>query len=112
MYEPPVVERVHTEHGSHIEPPYDEGWDDLTGLRWHAAVTEADTGVHVRVEPANYSIERHGRWVKQQGFFCVLVGHSSSGPYTFDQAWKTMNGVSMGVSASRVIAGSKKATDA
>lgn len=54
-YDPPTVRRVFTQGGSHIEPPFDENWDNLTKLRWQAAVMCGFTNPCARTLPASSS---------------------------------------------------------
>ena len=46
------VDRIRTDDGGRNEPPLDPAWDDLTKLRWWAAVVEADYGVQLDVDDA------------------------------------------------------------
>jgi hypothetical protein len=95
-YEPPEVVRVRTDTGSHVEPPLDQSWDDLTALRWHAAVTEYDTGVRIRVYDGQCSTKRRGRWVVQHGVYSFTIGGTGCGGYPFGTAWAYLNGVGIG----------------
>ncbi|MFC8278454.1 hypothetical protein ACFUJR_39305, partial [Streptomyces sp. NPDC057271] len=80
------VTRVHTQRGSHIEPPLDPNWDNLTKLRWHAAVVAHETGLTVEVEPqpeaSDYSV--------------TIVGSSSAAAYTYREAWVYLSGIGVG----------------
>ncbi|NKS52560.1 hypothetical protein GS500_04690 [Rhodococcus hoagii] len=97
--DPMVVHRVQEPGGSCIEPALDSRWPDAVKLSWHAAVAEADSGVQVRVAPANYSIDG----VPQHGYYNIKIGTSwgvsSYGPLRYDSAWDYMNGVSAGARA-------------
>lgn len=83
------VTRVREGNHTWIEPPLDNSWDDLTRLRWHAAVTEHDCGVSVRVERPTRLTE-----------YNVLVGGSSIAPLNFTEAWSFITGVSIGAAQS------------
>jgi hypothetical protein len=50
-YEPMTVRRVKTDHGSHIEPPFDSSWSHLEQLRWKAGGLLTDHGIAVYVVP-------------------------------------------------------------
>jgi hypothetical protein len=93
---PMVVRRVEVPGGSKVEPPLDQTWPDAVKLAWHAAVVEIDSGLPVRVSPANYSIDD----VPQHGFYNVRVGTSrgasTHGPLSYKDAWSYMNGVRTG----------------
>lgn len=65
---------------------------DLKRLMWQCAAVKADGGPDIRVLMAEYRIEG----VLQRGYFDVVAGSSTSGPYTFDAAWVYINGVAAG----------------
>lgn len=65
---------------------------DLKRLMWQCAAVKADGGPNIRVLTAEYRIES----VPQRGYFDVVVGSSTSGPYTFDAAWVYINGIAAG----------------
>lgn len=98
-----TVTRVRTDHGSHIDPPFDHTWDDLTKLCWHAGVTAADTGLQVSVSPAysRYKPNRWSPWITEHGVYNVNIGYSTCGPMNYDRAWAYLNGVSAGAEAVR-----------
>ncbi|MFE9398631.1 hypothetical protein [Streptomyces flavidovirens] len=91
------VTRVRTEGGSHIEPPLDPAWSELTRLAWHAAVVTHDTGLRIAIHPGRYKV--NGESVP--GFYNLVVGSSSSGPHTFRSAWDYLNGVDTGARQTR-----------
>ncbi|MEU0467282.1 hypothetical protein ABZ215_25045 [Amycolatopsis sp. NPDC006131] len=92
------VHRVPTEHGSDVEPPFDYDWDDLTKLRWHAAVVSHDcAGLPIRVEIAVTSVRSaSGDWQRVPGRYNVLVASSSIGPLTYEKACSYLSGVQCG----------------
>ncbi|MFH9579118.1 hypothetical protein ACH4MO_14105 [Streptomyces globisporus] len=87
-----IVTRVHKAHSGHIEPPLNQAWDQLTKLTWKAAVVTLDTGLDITVTEAEY----YTNGVRNQGFYNVVVGHSSTGPLNFRSTWDYLNGVSTG----------------
>lgn len=101
-----VVERVATEHGSHIEPPFDESWDDLQKLQWSAAVTCVDGGFapgHVRVF-AGGLLRRRGfrrRAVPVPGWYSINVGSLSMAAYRYDEAYDVLHGIAVGAPKAR-----------
>ena len=94
------VERIHTDTGSHIEPPLDPSWSEQEKIEWQAAVVRADTGLSINVKPARFS--RNG--IHQRGYFDVAYqapGISGShGPMTYEATWTFLNGVSLGADLS------------
>lgn len=99
----PEVRRVITTHGSHVEPPCDDSWDDLTKLRWCAAVSAMDAGL----DPAQLHVGHSPANSRRAGFrgkvrvplpdrFYVRVGSSTGGAYTFEHAWAFLDGISTG----------------
>ena len=90
------VTRVHTENSSHIEPPLDGNWDDLTKLQWKAAVTAHDTGLAVTVHEGGSLEMRQGEWEQVPGQYGVTVAGSSSASYNFDDLWTFLTGVRVG----------------
>lgn len=91
-----VVRRVQDNGGSHIEPPFNEKWDDLIALRWQAAVVEVDTGLRVRVSGGGHEVKRRGRWVSVSDSYSLQVGACSVGSFDFKSAWSFLSGVSVG----------------
>jgi len=87
-----IVTRVHEAGGSHIEPPLDQAWDELTRLTRKAAAVTLDTGLDIAVTEAKY----FSNGVRQQGFYNTVVGSSSTGPCSFRSTWDYLNGVSIG----------------
>jgi hypothetical protein len=89
-----IVERIETEHGSHIEPPLDQSWSDLEKLEWQAACVTAETGIeHIQVTRSDYRTSG----ILQRGYYCVQVGYGHSiAPLNFYQAWSYLNGVARG----------------
>lgn len=87
----PTVERVKTNNGSHIEPPFDKSWSQDEKLAWHAAVTAVDTGLSIRIFRYDY------------GYNLVIVGtegrNASIGNPGYDSAWTYLSGISVGVRA-------------
>jgi hypothetical protein len=94
-----VARRVHTDHGSHVEPELVQSWSDLDKLRWHAAVVEQDTGLTIEVGLSDHRIKRPGsdRWEQVHGEYRISVvrpGVYSSGmAFRFVEAWAYLNGV-------------------
>ena len=89
------VERIHTERGSHIEPPLEQDWDNLTKLRWRLAVVLHDAGLPddaMRVEPADYRING----VPQEAYGVIGAG-GISGAIGYHSTWTFLNGVSYGL---------------
>lgn len=90
------VTRVRDTTGDHIEPPLDESWDDLTKLRWHAAVVAHETGLSITVEDG---ARRTQDGTPIRGWYGLSVGPIGSAAFTFDGAWTYLNGVSAGAVA-------------
>lgn len=79
------VERVHTEHGSHIEPPLDPTWSKLDKLIWKAACIEHDSGLRLEIEE------------RPNGFTIMSPGTGfGSACYSYVTAWNRMNGLEAG----------------
>lgn len=93
------VTRVQTANGSHIEPPLDPAWDDLTKLQWLAEVTTLDTGLPVEVTEAQGPRDQRmfGAWLgkRQPG-----VGRSCS-YREFNDCWWFITYAGMGAAAVR-----------
>ncbi|OCH80290.1 hypothetical protein [Gordonia sp. UCD-TK1] len=101
-YEPMTVTRVHTERGSHIEPPLDPEWSQLDKLRWQAGVVIADAGVPLRISlDDDTRLSRNG--VDVPGIYGLKIGswHSARG---FHDMWDYLNGVSAGAVEALTIA--------
>lgn len=86
------VQRVHTEYGSHIEPPCDRNWDDLTTLRWNAAVVSADTGLQVDVRRADVWVGP----IRIRNQYDVFALGAVAGTGKLHDAWDFLNGVRFG----------------
>jgi hypothetical protein len=100
-YPRPHVRRIHTENGSHIEPPLPQPstLEPLGSLRWHAAVVEIDAGIGETLEVHEARYWAAG--IRQNGYYDVYTvadGHitGSIGPMTFGQAWSHLNGINQG----------------
>jgi ABC-type Fe3+ transport system substrate-binding protein len=104
-YEPMEVQRVHEGNGSHIEPPLEQSWDDLTKLRWHAGVVKADSGVAAHIMPGAMSEKAVlgvvGPYRTRWDIYAIRVGNASHSAYTFREAWDFLNGVETGARAVR-----------
>lgn len=98
------VTRIATPTGSHIEPPLDQSWDNLTKLHWQAAVVMEDTGhaVDIEVDEADYSTRILGIWVRNRGYYDIVSGTGESGPHDFRSAWTYLNGLRAGINAMRL----------
>jgi hypothetical protein len=100
-----TVQRIRTDHGSHVEPPFDESWSDLEKLRWKTAIAELDGGLGVgtlKVSEAPQE-ERKKRFVmsyRYPVFYQLSYGYGSMGIYTYDQMWVLLTGVLLGASLS------------
>ena len=99
MNEPMTVVMVPDKHGAHPEPPLDDRWDDLTKLRWNAALIEHQTGIRVVVSTGGHQTLRHGAWVDEPGRYSLQVGGSSISSFDFRGAWDVMIGVELGAQA-------------
>lgn len=79
------VERIHTQHGSHIEPPLDDSWSEIDKLRWDAAVIEHDHGLRLKVEE------------RERGFVVIAPDTGFGSNYlTYQAAWVHMNDLGLG----------------
>jgi hypothetical protein len=95
----PTVQRVRTDHGSHIEPPLDQTWDKLTKLRWHLAVTLHDGGLPpdaVQIVEGDFRI--NGRRV--ESYDLMAPGWTASAG-DFHDAWSRINGIADGLRLAR-----------
>ena len=88
------VTRIEDATGSHIEPPLDETWDDLTKLTWHAAVITHDTGIPIHV---GYYGGRYGIQVGD----ARSGGSHSLGGRSYDSAWTLIVGIHLGAQAAQ-----------
>lgn len=103
------VERVLTEHGSHIMPELDTSWPALTQLQWKAAVTEVDAALPagtITVVPSRYWING----VRQHGLFDIMTPRTSGGAFTLASGWEFLNGVVTGARLARLATGPSPAT--
>ncbi|MQB00512.1 MAG: hypothetical protein GEU78_09515 [Actinobacteria bacterium] len=85
----PDVVRVHTDTGSHIEPPCEDDWDEPTKLAWNAAVVAHDTGLRIRVSETD------------RGTYCVNVGSHGLSDQPYHRAWCCLADISTGAEAMR-----------
>lgn len=91
------VGRIHTESGSHIEPPFDPTWDELTKLQWQAAVTSVDCGgLRIKVHPNAFREKINGEWRDVPGYYSLQLDHSSVGSLGYRTTWSYLNGISIG----------------
>lgn len=91
------VERIYTENGSHIDPPSEDGWDDLTKLQWQAAVVTADTDVVVSVKPTQQKTWRWGAFRANPSMYDVLIPGHHLGMFTFMETWAYLLGLQNGI---------------
>jgi ABC-type Fe3+ transport system substrate-binding protein len=89
-----IITRVQDATGSHIEPPLDATWTDLTKLQWQAAVVAHDTGLTVQVR--DRARLNGGRPI--DGWYGISVGSNSGSAYDFHEAWTFLTGVAVGAS--------------
>lgn len=93
----PTVTRVHTDTGCHVEPALDPEWDDLTKLRWHAAVTAHDTGLPVTVREGGLATRgADGELRPVPGTYSISVGATSSGGFDYHAARVWLTGAATG----------------
>lgn len=78
----PVVRRVETATGSHIEPRLEDRWTDDQKIAWKAAVVGVDSGMTVNVKRS------------QDGYTVMLPRTYIGGPCRFNEAWHVLNVVS------------------
>lgn len=101
-YEPMAVQRVADESGSHIEPPLDQSWDELTKLRWHAGVVEADCGVRAYIMPGALTTPGlFGSFRVHWNQYAIRIGNRSHSSFPFSEAWTFLNGVESGATEVR-----------
>lgn len=94
------MRRVQDERGSHVEPPLDHDWDDLTKLRWHLAVVLHDNDLppnELHVRPAKYWINGE----PQDGYYDLGASGWSVGALSFHAMWDVLNGVEYGIRVAR-----------
>lgn len=99
------VKRVKTATGSHIEPPCSSAWPESKKLEWKVAVVEADSGLQVRIDPSGHAVRSFGVWVPTRARYSISLPGSSSGPFTFHDAWTYLNGLETGFRAGKAVAG-------
>lgn len=86
-----TVTRIHTEHGSHIEPPLDRAWSEFDKLRWQAAVVEHDHDLRLDVrEHAPHNGRRFTVSATSPRF------RFGSNWFTFQEAWGHINDLALG----------------
>lgn len=85
------IVRIHTDHGSHIEPPLEQSWTRLAKLRWHAAVASHDSGLEIVVNPT--------KKLMPQTFMVTIVGHTGHSDRPYADAWTLINGIASGAQA-------------
>lgn len=101
-FDPIPVRMIKTEHGAHPEPGIaDLPGDDLTALRWHAGVLQAETGIRVRIGLVRTKFGRPEYPLSTLG-----ISHSQ---LPFREAWTYINGMSHGAEAAARLAGSREA---
>lgn len=96
-----TVHRVHTERGSHIEPPLNEDWSNLDKLRWSLAVSLHDAGQPLDlmdVRESDYRING----VPQEAYD-VTGPDGSSGATGFHATWTLISGIGYGLRTARQI---------
>jgi hypothetical protein len=97
-----TVRRVQDEHGSHIEPPLGQSWDNSTKLEWHAAVVALDTGLDIEIGPGALRVMRRGIWHAEPDTYSVNImagggTTTSCSALNYHEAWIYLNGVRAGV---------------
>lgn len=92
----PDVQRVHTDSGSHIEPPLDPEWTDLNKLRWNLAVTLHDAGLPadtLGVEQGHLTVGGQRVWDD----YHLTYRHGTYAGGGYHAMWSTINGVGIGL---------------
>lgn len=84
-----IVTRVADPLGSHIEPPLDPDWSELTKLEWKAAVTQIDTGLRINIHEVG------------PDRYAVAVGGSSSSSRSYYDPWDYLTAVTIGAEESQ-----------
>lgn len=74
------------------DPPLDEGWDELTRLRWRAGLLHFDTGLDVKVKAEVPAKHGYGVSLPRSGTLRDL---------TFQDAWMYMAGLLFGYRAAK-----------
>jgi hypothetical protein len=92
-----TVHRIHTERGSHIEPPLNEAWSNLEKLRWNLAVALHDAGQPINLMDVRESDYRVNG-VPQEAYD-VTSSFGTSGAIGFHSTWTFINGLGFGLSA-------------
>lgn len=70
----------------------DPSWDEITKLRWKAALVERATGIRIIVTPGHGTI--NGREIPNQ--YNLNIGSSSLSGASFNSNWTLLNGVEIG----------------
>jgi hypothetical protein len=70
----------------------DPSWDEITKLRWKAALVERATGIRVIVTRGHGTI--NGREIPNQ--YNLNIGSSSLSGASFNSNWTLLNGVEIG----------------
>ena len=111
MNDLPIVRRIETDHGSYIEPPFEESWSELEKLRWHLAVALHDGGdpdIRVGITPA-----KCGRIVRRatrrrpekvewyDGMYGFQLNDSFHSGRSYRDMWDFLNGFSAALRAVR-----------
>ena len=100
----PDVTRVQDGRSSLVEPPLDPEWDEPTKLAWHAAVIAHDTGLNITVSDEAWT---DGQGRPQPGHYAITVYRPDGGPvssasaFPCRDAWTYLNGIEVGVRATR-----------
>jgi hypothetical protein len=84
------VTRIHTDSGSHVEPPLDEDWPNLDKLRWLAALAAHDGGMDTRL------VVTLNDWDVKRESFSITYDIGLTSPYSYTDAWTLLNGIAIG----------------
>lgn len=99
IHDPLIV--IHDREG-HVQPPLDQGWDDLTKLRWRAGLLLADTGIFATITTNCYSEpDWRGRQRFRKDLFGITIGNVGHVAFTLDEGWTFFNGVEEGARVAR-----------
>jgi hypothetical protein len=96
-----IVQRIHTEIGSHVEPQLDQDWPEWKKLEWLAAVVSVDTSIPIRIAEATFSTKRRGKWRVDPDAYSINYGHGAIGAYGYQEAWSLLTGIGLGVDLAR-----------
>jgi hypothetical protein len=100
----PDVTRVQDGRSSLVEPPLNPEWDEPTKLAWHAAVIAHDTGLRITLHDEAWT---DGQGHPRSGYYGITVYGANGGPvssaaaFTYRDAWTYLNGIGVGVRATR-----------